>query len=176
MQRIAQNAGKGASRNRVNLGAAGRVHCTCVVILLAVSLMLSGMAAAMPFAKAPGGEVFVICAEGGSTRIYIDQYGNPVAPMKDCANCPDCLAPFALPATPSRGLSDRRATYRPGQATAHDLSVPAPPYLRPETRGPPSVVSACLDVAPVGRSAGTATKDNQRLQSACGWTQPANPA
>jgi len=107
-----------------------------VVALMELALALSGMAAAMPLRKPPGGTVFVVCADGGSATVTLDQDGNPVAPMKDCANCPDCLAPTALFDPPSRGLPERSATYHAIQTTVTDLTLPARPYLRPETRGP----------------------------------------
>ena len=173
MPHLAQRTGKGSPRIRVTASPAIRAQGIVLVILMAVALLLSGMAAAMPLAKAPGGAVFVICAEGGSATIILDQDGNPVAPMKDCANCPDCLAPTALLTSPSRGLPLRHATYRTVQARVNTLTLPARPHLRPETRGPPPAARERLDMALTGKTADIATKDGHGMQRFRGRTQPA---
>lgn len=145
----------------------------CIAILVALSLIVSGMAAAMPLSKAPGGTAFVICAETGSSTIYLDRSGNPVAPMKNCANCPDCLLPTALLTPPSPELPERHASWHLDQAHAAEVVLPARPHLRPETRGPPPAARERLDMAPVGISVAMAAKDGRGIQSFCGRTQPA---
>jgi hypothetical protein len=161
MQHSAQIAGKGRSRERVTPAAEVNVRRMCIAILVALSLIVSGMAAAMPLSKAPGGAAFVICAGNGPSTIYLDRNGKPVAPMKDCANCPDCLLPTALPTSPSQGIPERYATYHPAEAHATGLVLPAFPHLRPETRGPPPVARECLQAAPTGIIAGRAAKDSR---------------
>ena len=173
MQRPAHIGGKELPRSRVILAVAGRAQGIVLVILTAVALLLSGMATATPFAKTPDGTAFVICAEGGSATIILDQDGNPVAPMKDCANCPDCLAPTALLTTPARTLPVRHATFHTVQARVHTLTLPARPHLRPETRGPPPVARERLDMALTGKTADIATKDSHGMQRFRGRTQPA---
>lgn len=173
MPHLAQRTGKGLPRIRVTPAPAIRAQGIVLVILIAVALLLSGMAAATPFAKTPDGTAFVICAEGGSATIILDQDGNPVAPMKDCANCPDCLAPTALLTTPSRGLPQRSVTYRPVQTVVNTLTLPAPPHLRPETRGPPPAARERLDMALTGKTADIATRDGHGMQRFRGRTQPA---
>ena len=173
MQRPAHIGGKELPRSRVILAVAGRAQGIVLVILMVVALLLSGMATATPFAKTPDGTAFVICAEGGSATIILDQDGNPVAPMKDCANCPDCLAPTALLTTPARTLPVRHATFHTVQARVHTLTLPARPHLRPETRGPPPVARERLDMALTGKTADIATKDSHGMQRFRGRTQPA---
>lgn len=171
MPHPSQIAGKGSPRIRVT-PAAGMMRVLAVA-LMALALALSGMAAAMPLAKAPGGAVFVICAEGGSATVMLDQDGNPVAPVKDCANCPDCLAPTALLTIPSRGLPVRHATFHTVQARVNTLTLPARPHLRPETRGPPPAARERLDMALTGSFADIATRDGHGMQRFRGRTQPA---
>ena len=173
MPHLALRTGKGSPRIRVTPAAAIRAQGIVLVILMAAALLLSGMAAATPFAKTPDGTAFVICAEGGSATIILDQDGNPVAPMKDCANCPDCLAPTALLTTPSRGLPIRRAAFHTVQARADSLTLPARPHLRPETRGPPPAARERLDMALTGKTADIATKDGHGMPRFRGRTQPA---
>ena len=173
MQRPAHIGGKELPRSRVILAVAGRAQGIVLVILMVVALLLSGMATATPFAKTPDGTAFVICAEGGSATIILDQDGNPVAPMKDCANCPDCLAPTALLTAPSRGLPLRHATFHTVQARVNTLTLPARPHLRPETRGPPPAARERLDMALTGKTADIATKDGHGMQRFRGRTQPA---
>lgn len=167
----AQIAGKGRSRKRVD-PVTGMMRLLAVV-LVALALALSGMAAAMPMAKARGGMVFVICTGGGSATVTLDQDGNPVAPMKDCANCPACLAPTALPTPPVRGLPARDLTYRVLQARVSTLTLPARPHLRPETRGPPPAARERLDMAPFGTPADLAADNVHGMQRFRGRTQPA---
>ena len=173
MQRPAHIGGKGSPRIRVTPAPAIRAQGILLVILMAVALTLSGMATATSFAKTPDGTAFVICAEGGSATIILDQDGNPVAPMKDCANCPDCLAPTALLTTPSRGLPLRHATYRTVQARVNTLTLPARPHLRPETRGPPPATHERFETAPFGTLADLAADSGHGIQHFCGRTQPA---
>ncbi len=173
MPHLAQRTGKGSIRIRVTASPVTRAQGILLVILTAVALTLSGMATATSFAKTPDGTAFVICAEGGSATIILDQDGNPVAPMKDCANCPDCLAPTALLTTPSRDLPVRHSTFHTVQARVNTLTLPARPHLRPETRGPPPAARERLDMALTGNTADIATKDGHGMQRFRGRTQPA---
>ena len=158
---------------RVTSAPATRAQGIVLVILMAVALLLSGMAAATPFAKMPDGTAFVICAEGGSASIILDRDGNPVAPMKDCANCPNCLAPTALPTIPSRGLPVRHATFHTIQVRVNTFTLPACPHLRPETRGPPPAARERPDMALIGSLADIASKDGHGMRRFRGRTQPA---
>ena len=167
----AQIAGKERSRNRVM--PAADVMRILTLALMALALALSGMATAMPLTKAPGGAVFVICADGGSATVTLDQNGNPVAPEKDCANCPNCLAPAALFVPPARDLPQRFAICRPERKAADTLTLPGRPHLRPETRGPPPAARERLDMALTGKTADIATKDGHGMPRFRGRTQPA---
>ncbi|WP_432616741.1 DUF2946 family protein [Albidovulum sp.] len=173
MQQPGQIAGRGRSRKGVIPAAAGSIHRLCIAILVALSLMVSGVASAMPLSKAPGGTAFVICAETGSSTIYLDRSGNPVAPMKNCGTCPHCLLPTALLTPPSAEVPARCAIWESAQIRAAEATLPARPRLRPETRGPPPAACERLDMAFVGISVGVAAKDRHGIQRFRGRTQPA---
>lgn len=63
-------------------------------LLLCLSLMVAGLASAaagVTMAQAAGYSQIVICSGNGPKVVTLDVSGNPVAPAKPCADCPDCI-------------------------------------------------------------------------------------
>lgn len=68
--------------------------CPLLCFLLCLSLTVAGLvsaAAGVAMAQTAGYSQIVICSGNGPTVVTLDASGNPVAPAKPCADCPDCI-------------------------------------------------------------------------------------
>jgi len=157
---------KARSQGSVIAQIMGRILHSGLRLVLVLSLMVAGAARALPMSQMQGYEAIVICSDGGSSTIYLDQTGKPVQPMKNCGNCPHCLNLVALHLAPSPNVNAFVASWQAlivrvtGEASLFQR------YLIPESRGPPPVTHGTYDLARV------AAHDSATLKWFSGACQP----
>ena len=72
--------------------------CVLLCMALAVSGTMAAAARVTMAVETATTTTLVICAEGQNATITLDAAGRPVAPKShDCASCPDCTQPSAVP-------------------------------------------------------------------------------
>lgn len=108
-------------------------------LFLALALVLAGPGAAR---SAVQGTMLVLCANGATATVWLDQDGTPVDPAADCRTCPDCLTPTGTPAEPPLPLPAFVSRFVPAATAQVAAAVPPPlPLLFPAPRGPPAAAA-----------------------------------
>jgi hypothetical protein len=108
------------------------------LIVLVLTLTVSGVSASMARHNAPAVGDMVLCTGGGMISVSVDAEGRPTGPMLPC---PDCLPPMAALAGNAGALAGPETRVAPLAHALRDLPGPeaAAPVHHPP-RGPPETV------------------------------------
>lgn len=118
-----------------------RVNSFFLVLLLALSLAVSGVASATAPAKAEG-VTLLLCADGREFTVTLDATGNPVPAHRAHGLCSDCVV-AAEAVMPGVAVALGATTFALCPAIAVVAAAPVDRrHLRPEPRGPPSETEA----------------------------------